>query len=397
MDSNIILDKSEKYLMHTYARFPIALVKGEGYYVWDNEGKQYLDFVSGIAVNCLGHCHQSVVTAITEQSHKLFHVSNLYHIEPQARLAEVLVNHSFADKTFFCNSGTEASEAAIKLARIFSFKNHGSDRYEIITCHGSFHGRTMASLSATGQEKIQYGFYPLLQGFTHIPFNDIIALEEAITDKTCAVMIEPIQGEIGVNVPAPDYLKNVKKVCRENDLLLILDEIQTGMGRTGKLFAYEHSGITPDIMALAKALGSGVAIGAILATNKVASAFSPGTHGTTFGGNPLACAAAYAAVKTLLDENIVENCSAMGYYLETRLKELKDRFPSHIKEVRGMGLLYALELFQPCISVVHECLKRGILINCTNVNVLRFLPPLTINKDAIDSVVDALKDIFHTM
>jgi acetylornithine/N-succinyldiaminopimelate aminotransferase len=395
MNSDLIKNKSEKYLMHTYARLPVVIDRGMDCRVWDKEGKQYLDFVGGIAVNCLGHCHKEVVSAVAEQAQRLLHISNLYYIELQAQLAEVLVNNSFADKAFFCNSGTEANEAAIKLARIYSYKKYGSHRYGIITCHGSFHGRTMAALSATAQEKIHHGFAPLLQGFTYVPYNDITALTKAVTEKTCAVMLEPIQGEIGVILPDAHYLQKVEKLCRERNVLLILDEVQTGMGRTGKLFAYEHWGITPDIMALAKALGGGSAIGALLATDQVADAFTPGSHGTTFGGNPLACAAALATVNTLINNShVLENCSSMGQHLETELKKIKDDFPSLIKDVRGIGLIYALELYQPCAPIVLECLDRGILINCTNNNILRFLPPLTVQKEAIDRVVEVLRDVF---
>jgi predicted acetylornithine/succinylornithine family transaminase len=395
MDKKLI-DESKKYIMNTYNRFPIVLRKGRGMKVWGSDGKEYLDFVGGIAVNCLGHCHPRVVIAIQKQAQRLMHVSNLFHIEPQIGLARLLVENSFADKVFFCNSGAEAIEGAIKLARKYARDHSPTEKDEIITAYSSFHGRTMAALSATGQEKLQKGFEPLLPGFRHVPFNDLQALKQALNDRTCAVLLEPIQGEGGVRVPAADYLTQVRELCSEHDVLLLLDEVQTGMGRTGTLFAYEQAGINPDIIALAKGLGNGVAIGAVLATDTVASSFQHGTHGSTFGGNPLACAAAAATIETLLEDGfLLDNCRRAGKYLFEKLEKLKKDFPSIVIEVRGRGLLIGMELTKTGESIVEACAKRGILINCTCGNVLRFMPPLIVVEKEIDYLIDALEDIFE--
>jgi len=395
MDKKLI-DESKKYLMNTYNRFPVVLRKGRGMKVWSSDGKEYLDFVGGIAVNCLGHCHPRVVIALQKQAQRLLHVSNLYHIEQQINLARLLVEHSFADKVFFCNSGAEAIEGAIKLSRKYAKDHFPHSKYEVITAHGSFHGRTFGALSATGQEKFKEGFEPMLPGFKHVPFNDIEALRQNITDHTCAVLLEPIQGEGGIRMPSADYLKQVREICDEYKLLLVLDEIQTGMGRTGRLFAYEHFNIKPDIITLAKGLGGGVAIGAVLATDAVASSFQPGTHASTFGGNPLACAAAEATIATLLEDGFILNsCGTMGKYFMNKLEKLKKDFPSSIIDVRGMGLLIGMELTQAGAPVVDACAKRGILINCTSGNVLRFTPPLIVVEKEIDHLVDVLEDIFE--
>ncbi len=395
MDKKFI-EESKKYLMNTYNRSPIVLRKGRGMKVWDSSGKEYLDFLAGIAVNCLGHCHPKVVIALQKQAQRLLHVSNLYHIEPQLDLAKLLVDNSFADKAFFCNSGTEAVEGAIKLARKYAKDHISPERHEIITCYGSFHGRTYGALSATAQEKLHEGFEPLVPGFIYVPFNDITALRKAVSKKTSAIMIEPIQGEGGIRMPSADYLQQVRELCDENKILLILDEIQTGAGRTGKLFAYEHFGITPDIMTLAKGLGGGAAIGAILATDSVAVSFEPGSHGSTFGGNPLACAAAAATIEALLEDGfILDNCLRIGQYFFNGLEKLKKDFSSSILEVRGLGLMLGLELTKAGGPIVESCAKRGILINCTSGNVLRFTPPLIIVEKEIDQLIDALEDIFE--
>jgi len=393
-----LIDDSKKYLMNTYNRFPIVLRKGQGMKVWGSDGKEYIDFVGGIAVNCLGHCHPKVVIAIQKQAQRLIHVSNLYHIEPQIKLAKLLIEHSCADKAFFCNSGAEANEAAIKLARKYAKEHVSVDRYEIITAYGSFHGRTLAALTATGQEKFQKGFEPLVPGFKYVPFNNIEALKKAVSNKTCAVMLEPVQGESGVKMPTEDYLKKVSQVCDENRLLLIFDEVQTGMGRTGKLFAYEHFGVEPDIITLAKGLGGGVAIGAMLAKDFVASAFQPGSHAATFGGNPLACASAVATIETLLEDGfILDNCRRMGEYLMERLEKLKKEFSSLIIDTRGMGLMIGMELTTPCSDIVNLCMEKGILINCTAGSVLRFLPPLIITEKEIDLLIDVLENVFSRL
>ena len=389
------IEESKKYLMNTYNRFPVVLRKGRGMKVWSSDGKEYLDFVGGIAVNCLGHCHPKIVIALQKQAQRLIHVSNFYHIEPQIKLAKLLIENSSADRAFFCNSGAEANEAAIKLARKYAKDHTSPDKYEIITAYGSFHGRTLAALSATGQEKFQKGFEPLVPGFKYVPFNDIKALESAITKNTCAVMLEPIQGEAGIKMPAKDYLQEVRKVCDEQGLLLILDEVQTGMGRTGKLFAYEHFDIEPDIISLAKGLGGGVAIGAMLAKETVAASFQPGSHAATFGGNPLACAAGIATVETLLEDGfILDNCTRLGKYFMKRLEGLKQDFSSTIVEIRGLGLMLGMEVTTTCGPIVNSCAERGVLINCTGGNVLRFTPPLIITEKEIDYLINILEDIF---
>ena len=394
MEPRKIIEESEHYLMNTYNRFPVVLRKGRGMRVWGADGKEYLDFLGGIAVNVLGHCHPKVVVAIQKQAQRLIHVSNFYHIEPQIKLAKLLVTNSFADKVFFCNSGAEANEAAIKLARKYAKEHYGHERYEIITALKSFHGRTLAALTATGQDKIQKGFEPLMPGFKHVPFNDIHSLKEAITAKTCAVMLEPIQGEGGVNVPSDGYLGEVRELCDKHGLLLILDEVQTGMGRTGKLFAYEHYNMAPDIMTLAKGLGGGVPIGALLATDKIASVFKPGTHASTFGGNPLACAAAIATVEAILEDGFVlDHCNRMGEYFRGRLMQLKEAF-DQIVDVRGKGLFVGMELTRDGMPIVKACLDRGILINCTGGgNVLRFTPPLIVEKKEVDALAELLDEL----
>ena len=326
------------YLMHTYTRQPLSIVRGRGTKVYDLEGREYIDFVGGIAVNILGHGHPDLVQAIQRQAAQLIHASNLYYTEPQVKLAQVLVDHSFADKVFFCNSGAEANEAAIKLARRYSHDKYGAGRFEIVTMKNSFHGRTMATLTATGQEKVQKGYEPLLPGFSYVAFNNLEELEQAVTDKTAAIMLEPIQGEGGVYVADREYLKQVRDLCARKDVLLIFDEVQTGMGRTGTLFAYEQLGVQPDIMTLAKGLGGGVPIGACLATDSVAKAFSPGSHASTFGGNPLACAAGLAVCRVLLDGRVLDQARRMGEYLAKGLSDCKERHRV-VREVRGLGLL----------------------------------------------------------
>ena len=398
METKKLIEESGTYLMHTYNRFPLVLKKGRGMKVWSVDGKEYLDFVGGVATNVLGHCHPKVVVSIQKQAQRLIHVSNYYHIEPQIRLAKILVEHSFADKVFFCNSGAEANEAAIKLSRRYFKEHYGQNKFEIIAAHNSFHGRTLATLTATGQDKFKAGFDPLLPGFKHVEFNNIEALRNAITQKTCAVLLEPVQGESGVRVPDTDYLKQVRKLCDDNNVLLILDEVQTGMGRTGRLFAYEHYDMKPDIMTLAKGLGGGVPIGAMLATDKVAEAFQPATHGSTFGGNPLVCAAAITTCEVLLEDGfILDQCRRMGKYFKKRLEELKKEFPDNIAEVRGMGLLIGMELFRDCAPVVMACMDRGVLINCTSGNVLRFMPPLIVTEKEIDHLIDVLEQVFDTL
>jgi len=383
--------------MNTYRRLPLLIVKGRGNRVYDEEGREYLDFVSGLAVNNLGHCNPRVTVAFQKQAQRLVHTSNLFYTEPQVNLAKLLVENSFADKVFFCNSGAEANEAAIKLVRKYSMEK-GTGRYEIITAFNSFHGRTMATLTATGQDKFHKGFSPLLPGFSYVPFNDIAALEKAITEKTAAIMIEPIQGEGGVNIPDKDYLKHLREICNSKGILLVLDEVQTGIGRTGKLFAYQHSGIEPDIITLAKGLGGGLPIGAMLAKDFVAAAFTPGTHASTFGGTPLVCSAAIEVIKILTEDDLMlDNCRRMGIYLVAELNDLKLKYPHLIKDVRGKGLITGMELNISGETIVTECIKRGIIINCTMENVLRFLPPLDISQPDINKLTDTLTDVFKNI
>ncbi len=395
--------------MNTYSRLPIALARGEGTRVWDSDGRAYLDFISGIAVNALGHCHPRVVEAITAQARRLMHCSNLFYIEPQVELARRIVEASGLDKVFFGNSGAEANEGAIKLARKYARKRHASEGsvhcdppFEIITAYHSFHGRTLATLTATGQAKYQAGFDPLPAGFKYVAFNDIDALLAAISPATCAVMLEPVQGEGGVNVPAPGYLENVRRLCDENGLLLILDEVQTGIGRTGKMFAFQHTGITPDIMTLAKGLGGGFPIGALVATDEVANVgFGPGDHASTFGGNPLACAAGVAVMTTLADEGLPARAEALGGYLTLRLSELNDKLrvkTGHgpFAEIRGLGLMIGAEVAPDFGAtgpeIASACLERGLLLNCVGGAVLRFLPPLTVSEREIDEAISILTD-----
>jgi len=383
-------------VMNTYKRFPIVLVKGDGARVWDINGKEYLDFVAGIAVCNLGHSHKRIISAIKEQLDKLTHVSNLYFTVPQAHLAKILVDHSFADKVFFCNSGAEANEAAIKLARKYAHENMGEGRFELITMKDSFHGRTMATITATGQEKFQFGFTPLLDGFSYVPYNDLDALESAISTKTCGVMLEPIQGEGGVNIPDANYLATVREICDRRQILLIVDEVQTGIGRTGKMFAYEYAAIEPDIMTLAKGLANGFPVGAMLATDKVAKSFVPGNHASTFGGNLLAMTAAHVVINTILQEGILDHCCKIGLYFLERLKKLQQKHRA-ILEVRGKGLMLAVELNREASSVVNQCLKKGLLINATGENILRFVPPLIIDEKDVDQAIGILDEVMeHT-
>ena len=393
MNSEQWIARSERVIMKTYGRYPIVPVRGAGCELWDADGKRYLDFLAGVAVNNLGHCHPRVVKAIQEQAATLIHCSNYYQIPQQIELAELLCAHCFADQAFFCNSGAEANEAAIKLARKYSRETFGPERYRIITAAESFHGRTMATVSATGQEKVQRFFDPLLHGFSHVPFNDLGALTAAISPETCAIMLEPIQGEGGINVPSVEYMRGVRQLCDEHKLLLIFDEVQTGLGRTGKLFAHEHFGVTPDIMTLAKALAGGAPIGTMLARAEVAAAFTPGTHGSTFGGNPLMTAAALAAVRTLLEEGLLDQAMSRGAYLTMKLNQLKARYP-FVLEVRGIGLMIGMGLSIPGGEIVKTGHERGVLLNCTHDTVLRFVPPLTVSEAQIDEMIGILGGIF---
>jgi len=387
-----IIQQADQVIAKTYKRFPIVITKGQGCRLWDKNGKSYVDFVAGIAVCNLGHAHPRIATALSKQANILVHTSNLYYTMPQIELAQWLTANSFADRVFFCNSGAEANEAAIKLARKY-FKDKGeNNRFKIISMEKSFHGRTMATLSATGQDKIRKGFEPELEGFEYVPFNDPDALRKKLDLTTCAVLVEPVQGEGGVRCPSPDYFETVRQMCSETGVLLIFDEIQTGIGRTGKLFAYEHFAIEPDIMTLAKALGNGLPIGAMLAKEHVADAFGPGSHASTFGGTPLITAASLEVVNTLVEENILDRCVSAGEYFRERLCWLKDRHSS-VKDVRGVGLLLGMKLEIDGDAVVTSCMDKGFLINCIQGDILRFVPPLTIGREEIDALVACLDEV----
>ncbi|MBU0946228.1 MAG: aspartate aminotransferase family protein [Proteobacteria bacterium] len=386
-------ERSDAVFIGTYARYPATMVKGEGCKLIDAEGREYLDCLAGIAVCSLGHCHPVVTEAICKQARELVHVSNLYYTQPQTELGELLTRHSFADRIFLANSGAEANEAAFKLARIFA----GPERYGIISLAGSFHGRTLATVAATGQPKFHKGFEPMPEGFSHAPFGNLNVLEAMITDQTCAILCEPLQGEGGVRPLDAEYLKGLQGLCRKHDLLLIFDEIQTGIGRTGTLFAYEQLGVVPDIMTVAKALGNGLPVGAMLTRKEIAAAFVSGTHGSTFGGNPVAAAAGVATLKIMLAEGFLPEVQAKGEYLQAGLEGLVERFPTLVKGARGMGLIRGLVLTEEGIeqgsAMVKKMFERGVLINFAGSTVLRFLPPLIISREEIDQLLAALAEV----
>jgi acetylornithine/N-succinyldiaminopimelate aminotransferase len=385
------MQRADNVVMNTYGRQPLVLVKGEGCRVWDDTGKDYLDCLAGLAVVNLGHAHPEVARAAAAQLTQLVHVSNIYYTTPMVELAEALVRLSFADRVFFANSGAEVNEGAIKLVRRYSRERNGPGRHRIICMENSFHGRTLGALSATGQSKFWQGFDPLLPGFVFVPFNDLDAVANAVDDTVCAVMLEPIQGEGGVCLPSPDYLKGVRQLCDDKGLLLILDEIQTGLGRTGTLFAQENFGITPDVMTLAKALANGLPMGALLATAEVASAFVPGTHASTFGAGPVIAAAANATLALLSAPEFLAGVRERGALVKKGLLALQAELPV-IKEVRGLGLMWGLELTQEGTPVVAACRERGLLLNCTQGNVIRLLPPLVITDQELDAAIGTLRD-----
>lgn len=392
MSNQDIIELSKKYVMNTYNRLPIALEKGKGSHVWDVDGKKYLDFFSGLAVDNLGHGHPKILYAIASQAKKLLHVSNVFHIENQAELAKLLVENSFGDKVFFCNSGAEANEGAVKLARKYSKKKFGPNRYEVVTMKNSFHGRTLAMISATGQEKYQKDFEPLMPGFKYAEFGNLESLERAVSDKTCAVLIEPIQGEGGVRLASPDYFKGLREFCQKKNLLLILDEVQVGIGRTGKLFAHEHFGIQPDIMTLAKALASGLPIGAMVARDFVAEVFEPGDHASTFGGNPFVTAVARVTIETILGDQLLAEVEQKGAYFLEGLRKLQKKNP-HILEVRGLGFMIGVDIDLVARPIVLACLEKGFLINAVQEKTLRLLPPLTVKKKEIDEGLKILNEV----
>ncbi len=393
MKTQEVIDLYKQYIIHVYTQSPIALVKGKGARVWDIEGKEYLDFFPGWAVSGIGHCHPRVVNALKTQCRKIIHVSNNYYNNLQLKLARVISDCSFGGKVFFCNSGAEANEAAIKFARMYG---HPKGRFEVISMENSFHGRTLATVAATGQVKIKKGFEPLPDGFKHVPFNDLGALEGAITDKTVAVMVELIQGEGGISVASKEYVSGLSGLCRDKDILLIFDEVQTGMGRTGRLFCYQHYQIEPDIMTLAKSLGGGLPIGAMVVRKGIADVLGPGSHASTFGGSPLVCSAALAVFKAIDKEGLLDNVKKMGEYLLSCLERLKEKYPI-IKEIRGMGLMIGVELTVEGKPIVEECLARRLLINCTQERILRLMPPLIVTKGEIDRAVGILDKVLSVV
>lgn len=380
-------------VMQTYARYPLTLVRGEGTYVFDDQDKQYLDFVSGIAVNTLGHAHPALVEAISEQAQTMLHCSNLYHIPNQIALAEKLTALSGLDRAFFCNSGAEANEAAIKLARKFHY-DQGSSRRTVISATQSFHGRLLSTLTATGQDKVKVGFDPLPPGFLHVPLNDVEALVSVVNEQTAAILLEPLQGEGGVNLADSAYLQAVRKICDEHGILLILDEVQTGIGRCGTMFAFEQAAIRPDILTLAKGLGGGVPIGCMLASETVAASFGPGTHGSTFGGNPLSCAAALTVLDTIEKENLLQNVHEQGGRIRNHFEQLGSRH-GFINEIRGKGLLLGLACSVPAAAIVPKCMQRGLLVLSAGPDVIRLLPPLNVSAAEVDEAMGIMEGVLH--
>jgi acetylornithine/N-succinyldiaminopimelate aminotransferase len=393
MNKSEVLENYDNYVIPNYSRNPIVIAKGEGVYLWDTDGKRYLDLFSGWAVSSLGHCHPEVTKAMQEQAATLVHVPNTFYSEPQGRLAKYISENSFNGQCFFCNSGAEANEAAIKLARIHYSKK---GKYKIITMKDSFHGRTLATVTATAQPKYHNGFAPLIEGFAYASFNNLKEIEDIIDDKTCGIMLEPIQGEGGINVAGKEYMKGLRKICDDNDILLILDEVQCGMGRTGKYFAYQHYDITPDIMTLAKSLGNGTAVGAMEATKEIAKSLIPGSHASTFGGNPLACAASAAVFEVIESEGLLDNATKMGDYSFEQIRNMAKELDV-IKEVRGIGLMIGIELKIPAAEVVKKCMDEGLLLNCTHDSVIRFMPQLNVKKEHIDEGLGILKNILKSV
>jgi len=397
-DAEAIMALDRDYVMGTYARQPVVFVRGEGARLWDSEGREYLDFLSGIAVAGVGHCHPKVAGAIAEQAHRLMHISNLFHNPLAAKLAERLCKLADMDKVFFCNSGTEANEAALKIARKWGKQKRGADCFEIITFTGSFHGRTMGAVSATAQPKYQAPFAPLVPGFIYAPLNDLATLDELITEKTCAVMIEPLQGESGVNPATPEFLAGVRALCDEAEVLLILDEIQCGMGRTGTFLASQSVGVQGDIVTMAKGIADGFPMGACLARGSAATTLVPGDHGSTFAGQPLACAASLATLDVMEEERLMERAAEVGAYFKTRLLELQKAMPTQIKEVRGRGLMVGLQLSNPDAKAVNKYLmEAGIVANATGDTTLRFVPPLVVANEDCDRVVETIEQALRAL
>lgn len=388
MTTEETIDLFDKYVIGNYSRLRRVIVKGEGCYCFDADGNKILDMFPGWAVSGIGHCHPKVVAAIRKQAGELLHIDNTLYSEPQGILAKLLSERAFGGKSFFCNSGAEANEAALKLARLYT----SGEKYKFITAEGSFHGRTFATVTATAQPKYHEGFLPLLPGFIYVPFNDIKALESAFSDEVAAVMVEPIQGEGGINVATKEYLQAIRRLCDEKGAVVIFDEVQTGIGRTGKWFAYQHFDVEPDIMTMAKALGGGVAIGAMMAKEEIAASLVPGKHASTFGGNCLACAAAIAVIEAIEEDNLLENAASVGRYAKEKLNELKQKH-FIIDHVRGIGLMIGVQLKSPGKEIVEKCLEKGLRINCAHESVLRFMPPMIVTKKEIDQAVDILDGV----
>lgn len=389
MNTLDVIGQFDRYVIGNYKRLPVVITRGEGSRMWDMDGKEYLDMFPGWAVSGLGHCHPKVVEAIRRQAGELIHIDNTFYNAQQGRLAELLSEKSFGGKCFFCNSGAEANEAAIKLARLAG----DGKRYKIITMERSFHGRTFATMTATGQAKTHAGFHPLVPGFTYVPFGDFDAVDRASDDETIAVMLEPVQGEGGVNVPSGEYIRSLRELCDAKKMLLIFDEVQTGMGRTGKWFGHQHFDVTPDIMTLAKAIGGGVSLGAIVARPEVAAYMVPGKHASTFGGNPLACAAGVAVFEAIEEGNLLENARQMGEYFRVKFDAMKEKYRL-IKEVRQLGLMIGVELTVPGDPIVTKALEKGLRINCTQQTVLRLTPSMTITTSEADQAMAILDQVF---
>ena len=388
MTTQETIDLFDKYVIANYGRLPRVIVKGQGCYCFDADGNKILDMFPGWAVSAIGHCHPRVVEALRKQAGELLHIDNTFYSEPQGKLAKLLSERAFGGKCFFCNSGAEANEAALKLARLHT----SQEKYKFITAEGSFHGRTFATVAATAQPKYHEGFLPLLPGFVYVPFNDIAALESAFSDEVAGVLVEPIQGEGGINIATAEYLQAIRRLCDENGAVMILDEVQTGVGRTGKWFAYQHFDVVPDIITMAKALGGGAAIGAMMAKEKIAASLVPGKHASTFGGNALACAAAVAVIEAIEEDNLLENAARLGRYTKDKLEQLKQKHYI-IDNVRGVGLMIGVQLTGPGTEIVDKCLQKGLRINCTCDTVLRFMPPMIATKSQIDQAVDILDNV----
>jgi acetylornithine/N-succinyldiaminopimelate aminotransferase len=392
MTTQEIIELFDKYVIANYGRLPRVITKGEGCYLYDADGNKILDMFPGWAVSGLGHCHPKVVEALRKQAGELLHIDNTFYSEPQGILAKLLSERAFGGKCFFCNSGAEANEAALKLARLHT----AQEKYKFITAEGSFHGRTFATVTATAQPKYHEGFLPLLPGFTYVPFNDIAALESAFGNEVAAVMVEPIQGEGGINVAAPEYLQAIRRLCDENGAVMILDEVQTGIGRTGKWFGYQNFDVEPDIITMAKALGGGVAIGAMMAREEIAASLVPGKHASTFGGNSLACAAGIAVIEAIEENNLLQNADELGRYAKEKLEQLKQKH-FIIDNVRGIGLMIGVQLTSPGNEIVDKCLEKGLRINCTSGTVLRFMPAMITTKEQIDQAIEILDGVMSDL